>query len=913
MGSTNYGSQTITWKYKNPSTSESFNQLLYNILPVGIYEGGILTISGTSLNVAPLTVFISDPNSDLAVRCSTVNSYPIPITTDTPYAVLRLSWQNTENNYVDFLALAKSSILTGSDIVLGKGVYVDNNLTSIDSSERTIPSFLRADSTATLVAGENLTAGKICYLNSDGKVYIASNESASTSTGLLFYSKYDIAMNSRGLFMIRGWVPSSAIDDGSIYYLGLAGAMTLTAPTAIGSVSRQIGVALSNTELYFSPDVNANLISADRITPLEAMKAWSSTYAYSFNEVCWYLGLPYKSLTAGTGTNTNHVPTNTTWWEAVVTGGGTSSGSYNVGYNFTNGQFETTAADWITYKNTVNPSASVPDTGTGGTVSAVAFTRNSSNALNGSYDGLLTKVGISGIGEGVAYDFTIDRGSLSVPVQISFNYKTSNNSTDGYYSDDYVGIYLYDKTNNTIINCNITNIPATYGAVGYFQTLFIPSTSTSYRIILHVQTSTTTKWLFNIDNVQVGAKGVAAGAAISTWISYLPTAINVSGSFSQAFWKREGSDCLIKIAFTLSSAPTGIIGFNVLPAGLTISSDQVQLISRAIGNLSTVAGIAQGVLVITSSGVINIYSSAGNWNASVPGAWASGHTINLEIRVPISQWTSNVNLASDFSEFAFNSQSVINTSDTSSFGIGPGGAAILANTVQTTYDAQFAKEIQATDHVFIEVHSVINGAWVPVEQACGGWLGSLGLTAYQDSVYNLGFGLSFPLASKKIVRVIQGQWGPFSTAGTGVIFWSAVIPTYDRWRVRKVSNGNMAEIPSVVRAEYSSATAVASGAYEVYSLKVEDTHGAYNSTTGLFTIPISGIYELSGCLSVVATTEVDIYRNGILYRYLTTASARSLYSTTIRLIQGDTIGIKTASQSTVADSLMFIAFTWLGK
>jgi hypothetical protein len=44
MGSTDYGTQTITFRYNQALISSDIGKLLYNITKPGIYDGGNLTI-----------------------------------------------------------------------------------------------------------------------------------------------------------------------------------------------------------------------------------------------------------------------------------------------------------------------------------------------------------------------------------------------------------------------------------------------------------------------------------------------------------------------------------------------------------------------------------------------------------------------------------------------------------------------------------------------------------------------------------------------------------------------------------------------------------------------------------------------------------------------------------------------------
>lgn len=139
MGATNFGNQTIVFKYKNPSTSKSFNNLLHNILPTGVYKGGTLTIvNNTTVRCSIVSVFIADNIEKVAVKCETASEFDLPITTLQNYIVLRLDWISTTNNFIDAINVSEAE-LRETDIVLGRGVFDGTNLISIDTSVRTIP------------------------------------------------------------------------------------------------------------------------------------------------------------------------------------------------------------------------------------------------------------------------------------------------------------------------------------------------------------------------------------------------------------------------------------------------------------------------------------------------------------------------------------------------------------------------------------------------------------------------------------------------------------------------------------------------------------------------------------------------------------------------------------------------------
>jgi hypothetical protein len=136
MGSTDYGTQTILFKYKQPLVASELNKWFYNILNAGVYDGGALTISsGNIVSIAPIHVIVTTSTNE-SVHISTADSVLLTISESTPYITCQFSWADSTTNYMDFTAKALGSITT-NDIVIGKGEYVTSVLTSFDYSTKT--------------------------------------------------------------------------------------------------------------------------------------------------------------------------------------------------------------------------------------------------------------------------------------------------------------------------------------------------------------------------------------------------------------------------------------------------------------------------------------------------------------------------------------------------------------------------------------------------------------------------------------------------------------------------------------------------------------------------------------------------------------------------------------------------------
>jgi len=126
---TNKGNQDIQFKYYDPLNSDHFDKRNQEIIPIGIYDGGLCTIiSDTSVEVSPMVVEISDGQHQARVR--TQSAYTVTgLSSGNPYIVLSWNWVGLVAWYMD---IKPSSIsIDANDIILAKCIYVGGTLSSI--------------------------------------------------------------------------------------------------------------------------------------------------------------------------------------------------------------------------------------------------------------------------------------------------------------------------------------------------------------------------------------------------------------------------------------------------------------------------------------------------------------------------------------------------------------------------------------------------------------------------------------------------------------------------------------------------------------------------------------------------------------------------------------------------------------
>lgn len=592
--------------------------------------------------------------------------------------------------------------------------------------------------------------------------------------------------------------------------------------TTVAGISEAQVITNKDIDGGIASDTNRiTLPSADKVT-LDALTRKEGTIVYDSSG---------NKMYADDGTTLNE----------IGSGGGSGGINYITG---TNTDAEVDIGDWVTYLDTagVNPVNGVDGT------SVVTFAVNATTPMRGAQDFKMVKDAANRQGSGASVPFTIDLADKAQMLTISFDYDASHAG----YADDDIRISVYDVTNSKLIRINGEDLKGGKGShIAQFQT---SSDSVSYRLIMHVSSTSAVAYDLYFDNIQVGPKSTGVGGATADSMVRLHTG-NGHGSTNTKIRR------FTTLAQPISGNAITYADSASLGATFTIEEDGVYMMSYndTNGGADSFLGLSlnstqltTNIDTITAANRLNVsYSKSNNIQ---PVSWSGelkkddvirAHTDGVANSSIASFTISKIGAIGIKSEDIGNREIVVE-------GAGNSGAAITAQTERIDFTV-----IEDTTSSWSQVDS--NGLDTFTVPETGYYIisGSVNFTtsaadavyAYIDNTLDINLSDYTNTAIHNLsgtVHLVKGQTLDIRSLTSRTLANSL---TQHHIHIQKLASPQTILETATVAARYTSNSGQSLTGATVNTLKFEDlehdTHSAYNISTGVYTVPVSGFYEIT--------------------------------------------------------------------
>lgn len=516
-----------------------------------------------------------------------------------------------------------------------------------------------------------------------------------------------------------------------------------------------------------------------------------------------------------------------------------SGGAGGINY-VSNPDAESNADGHVAYKDAAQE---VPEDGVGGSPT-LAVSRSTVSPLVGNASFVIAKPASNTQGEGVKVaneDFDeADKGKIQI---MSFEYDAS----DVNYNDGDFRVYFRDETNGVIYRVNGEDIKGGKGT--HYARVQVPIDCNNGSLIIHCAATHTDAISFKYDRVSMGPQKIANGTIITDWKTANSVGDSWSGTAVSARYRRVGDSAEIEYFIDITGGgQAGTLAVD-LPDGLSIDSssllDGSEVMCYGIGNafngssLFHLRAYGAGTSInFRAASAGSTFTAHADVTPTVPFAWSIGDSLYAKVVVPISGWSSQSQLSEDFGgrDILFDGTSnngsaftafvtdinFISTQDTAAAWDGTGFTA----PEKGVYDFEGMTRISVTNNYYVLAYiDGVGSKYIMSE---------LEVTAQYKK-----FAASIPLEKGQRVSL------RLSTSA------NLTPDNAHRITISKRSSSQQILETEIVAARYTSNSGQSfvnnTNLPVTYEDLVYDTHNSYNTSTGVYTVPVTGKY-------LVATT-----------------------------------------------------------
>jgi hypothetical protein len=530
-----------------------------------------------------------------------------------------------------------------------------------------------------------------------------------------------------------------------------------------------------------------------------------------------------------------------------------------------------------------------------------------------------------------------------------FTYNGANNDIE---------VIFYDVTNAAIIPSSSFIQAST--SVGIFKTnIPIPLTCASIRVGFQVKVLNSTR-IFAFDSIELTADSTVYAdiANMTDWASYTPLGSFTTNTTYSGMIRRMGDSAQIQILLNMAGAPNAGdltftsaqllngLGLSVDTSKLTLGTSAQTLVSIGTATMKDFNLANLGAMTVHWNKSSSTVSIAGYANTqfsnpggpSTPIAYASGDTISLNITIPILGWTaSNRNIltapdtfSTDTAPLVFkatevNANDPVGTFSTYTYAANTNTRSVSGSAPSQSIASMNQNGIQIFTRAFNAASTTGNPAAIAIQIGKGLKGTSLNLykSAGKVTAGNIDFALFDTTESDGILNKTYNEVTGILYLDSGATRTSVIsVSRFYFSDVTFQANGflviNASKNPALtgLNIERVAARAVSTSGQVLNTIaatitwnsaKTYDTHNSLNTTTGIFTAPESGYYQVnagivfnSAAYTTGAAVWLVLFKNGILYSSgaqnrawaSITTNVGCGYSDVVYLSKGETIEMR---------------------
>lgn len=520
------------------------------------------------------------------------------------------------------------------------------------------------------------------------------------------------------------------------------------------------------------------------------------------------------------------------------------------------------------------------------------ITSETTNILRGKASARLSKAGVDAQGQKVSTIFTVDKADLAQMMTLTFDFDSSNVN----YNDGDIKIGIIKEPSGTPEEVIVYNDKLEGGKNVHYAQFQTDASITEYQLYFEVNSANTDSYSVVIDRVIIGPRELADGTFMGGWKEYPATFQGWGVSLLDCKFREEGDSVRISVKGNITSRNSSEWQVG-LPSFYTVSKDYASTVEIGRLDASYTTDSHYSILATANDGFLNVgfrNASSSSTFAPVNGDALLGNGTPFQVEALVK--VNELNPVSKISEVLGNRKVIVS-------GKGNGGQSITALVTNIPFNVTKDTTGSWTGDSFIAPATeeyIIKGC---IRAASGS---NPAVISYIDGV-STDEVIGRPSASDTIFMfdcIVELKKGQEFSIRTDTGYTLNNLPSHNI-HIQKLANPQTMFDGAKVAARYTDSSAVTlSNTPSVlkYLEKTFDTHGAYNTATGQYTIPITGLYDIKAFFTIDTTSQICVvflYIDGVEVSRGTArgiSSANPQVSDTLFLNEGQVVEIYAREQ-----------------